>query len=77
MILPVDKMQIFDYFLSSHNSHKSNIEKLSRENKNLIKTNCLENQTQLGISIKTKNRDREDSLTTKRIDNNPIHYNFN
>ena len=24
-------MQIFDYFLSSHNSHKSNIEKLSKK----------------------------------------------
>ena len=66
MNLLVDKMQIFDYFLSSYNSHKSNIEKLSRENKNFMKTNCLENQTQLRISTKTKNRGREDSLKTKK-----------
>ena len=30
-----------------------------------MKTNCLENQTQLRISTKTKNRGRENSLKTK------------
>ena len=66
--LPVDKMQIFDYFVSLHNPRKSNIEKLSRENKNLMKTNCLESQTQFRISTKEneKCRVRENSLETKK-----------